>query len=48
MPEKAKKDKLEEKPTEQQAAENPPPPAPKELTREQLEELRRKLQKKFH
>ena len=48
MPAKEKKDKPEEKPTEPQATETPPPPAPKELTREQLEELRRKLQKKFH
>jgi len=50
MAEKVKKDKTKEKPKEDppQSEEQKSPPARKDLSREQLEGLRRKLQKKFH
>ena len=47
MPAKEKEEKPK-KPKESQEPEPQPPPAPKELNREQLENLRRKLQKRFH
>jgi hypothetical protein len=53
MPQKPKEEKADKQPqesTEQESTEPEPQPspAPKELNREQLEDLRRKLQKKFH
>ena len=48
MPAKEKKDKPQKKPRAPRAEETEPRSIPGELTREQLEELRRKLQKKFH
>ena len=50
MPQKPKEEK-ETKPTEEATEPQPQPhpsPASQELNREQLEDLRRKLQKKFH
>jgi hypothetical protein len=51
MPQKPKEEK-EKKTPEEEAGESQPQPQPsparQELNREQLEDLRRKLQKKFH
>jgi hypothetical protein len=52
MPQKPKEEK-EAKPNEEATEPQPqaqpqPSPVPQELNREQLENLRRKLQKKFH
>lgn len=51
MPQKPKEEK-EKKTPEEEAGESEPQPQPsparQELNREQLEDLRRKLQKKFH